>query len=47
MSPDRPAIWNRDFTLLWVTNFLMATSFYFLLPTFTAYLYRSFYFIGK
>ncbi|MFZ5825045.1 MAG: MFS transporter [Bacillota bacterium] len=37
MSPERPAIWNRDFTLLWVTNFLMATSFYFLLPTVPAF----------
>jgi len=35
---DTPApIWNRDFTLLWITNFLMATSFYFLLPTVPPY----------
>ncbi|MFZ5816063.1 MAG: MFS transporter [Bacillota bacterium] len=33
MSPLRPAIWSRDFTLLWLANFLMALSFYFLLPT--------------
>ena len=33
MPQDKAPIWNRDFTLLWVANFLMATSFYFLLPT--------------
>jgi len=33
MPVDKAPIWNRDFTLLWVANFLMATSFYFLLPT--------------
>jgi len=33
VHPQRPPIWTRDFTLLWMANFLMATSFYFLLPT--------------
>jgi MFS family permease len=33
MPLDKAPIWNRDFSLLWVANFLMATSFYFLLPT--------------
>lgn len=33
MQQVRPAIWSRDFSLLWLTNFFMATSFYFLLPT--------------
>lgn len=34
--PKAP-IWSRDFSLLWVTNFLMATAFYFLLPTVPPY----------
>ncbi len=29
----QPPIWSRDFTLLWLANFLMGISFYFLLPT--------------
>ena len=30
-------LWTRSFTLLWVTNFLMAIGFYFLLPTLPLY----------
>lgn len=37
MEPARPALSSRDFWLLWLTNFLMATSFYFLLPTVPAF----------
>lgn len=37
MTQETAPIWNRDFTLLWVANFLMATAFYFLLPTVPPY----------
>ncbi|MDF2627608.1 MAG: putative arabinose efflux permease, family [Symbiobacteriaceae bacterium] len=33
MPQEKAPIWNRNFTLLWAANFLMATAFYFLLPT--------------
>lgn len=33
MPQQKAPIWNRDFSLLWIANFLMATAFYFLLPT--------------
>ncbi len=33
MQNPQPSIWNGDFTLHWITNFLMALGFYFLLPT--------------
>jgi len=37
MAKGSAPIWNRDFTLLWVTNFLTAVAFYFLLPTIPPY----------
>lgn len=37
MASGPSPIWSRDFSLLWLTNFLMATSFYFLLPTVPAF----------
>lgn len=33
MHHPQESIWTRDFTLHWITNFLMALGFYFLLPT--------------
>jgi len=31
------SIWTKDFTLFWISNFLMAMGFYFLLPTMPKY----------
>ncbi|MCL6558298.1 MAG: MFS transporter [Firmicutes bacterium] len=33
MQIPQESVWSRDFTLHWLTNFLMAMGFYFLLPT--------------
>jgi len=33
LQNPQPFVWSRDFTLHWLTNFLMALGFYFLLPT--------------
>jgi len=33
----RGTVWTKDFTLLWISNFLMAVGFYFLLPTMPVY----------
>ena len=33
MENRKDALWTKEFTLLWITNLLMAMGFYFLLPT--------------
>ncbi|ABB13813.1 MFS transporter [Carboxydothermus hydrogenoformans] len=37
MAEHQETIWSKDFTLLWIVNFLMAAGFYFLLPTMPVY----------
>ncbi|MDA8234090.1 MAG: MFS transporter [Clostridia bacterium] len=37
MQPQQNSLWSKDFTLFWLTNFLMAVGFYFLLPTIPFY----------
>lgn len=37
MAEHHETVWSKDFTLLWIANFLMAAGFYFLLPTMPVY----------
>ncbi len=37
MQKNLEPLWTKDFTLLWITNFLMAAGFYILLPTIPAF----------